>query len=328
MDACVYVTRGWGVHDARWIEALHAEGFEPTHYSLADNLGHLDEVVATIQDSSPLPILAGPLTPVAKALTQVSPHVVGLSWGFDLFDSSDLTWLPSLAHLIVDSQATQRIALDAGMPAERITMLPWGVDLSVFDPVGAKPGPRMWDLPADSRVMLSLRSHEPLYRIADVMEAFTSLHARHPDLALVIGHSGSLTPVVRARAQRNGVEPYVRFIDLVDESELPPILRSASVYVSATEVDGSSVTLLQAMACETPVVVSANAGNREWIDERTGYTFPVGSIESLVQAVDQVLDDPQEAASRAARARETVCAQADWQANRARLGDAVRAAQP
>ena len=328
MDACVYVTRGWGVHDVRWIEALRAEGIEPTQYSVADNVEDLNEIVVTILDLTPRPILAGPLTPVAKALAQVSPHVVGLSWGFDLFDSSDLTWLPSLAHLIVDSQATQRIALDAGMPTERITMLPWGVDLSTFDPVGPTPGPRSWDLSPDSRILLSLRAHEPLYRIADVIEAFTSLHARHPDLALVIGHSGSLTPDVHAQSQRNGMEPYVRFIDPVEEGELPPILRSASVYVSASEVDGSSVTLLQAMACETPVVVSDNAGNRDWIDERTGYTFPVGSIESLVQAVDQVLGDPQEAALRAARARATVCAEADWQANRARLGHAVRAAQP
>lgn len=328
MDACIYVTRGWGVHDARWVEALSAEGFQPTQYSVADNLENLDEIVATIRDSTPRPILAGPLTPIAKVLSQVSSHVVGLSWGFDLFDSSDLTWLPSLAHLIVDSHATQRIALDAGMPEDRITLLPWGVDLSTFDPVGPTPGPRMWDLPADSRVMLSLRAHEPLYRIADVIEAFTSLHARHPDLALVIGNSGSLTPDIRAQVQRNGVEQHVRFIDPVNESELPPVLRSAHVYVSASEVDGSSVTLLQAMASQTPVVVSDNAGNREWINEHTGFTFPVGSIDSLVQAVDQVLIDPQQAASRAARARAIVCAQADWEANRTRLGDAVRAGQP
>jgi glycosyltransferase involved in cell wall biosynthesis len=56
--------------------------------------------------------------------------------------------------------------------------------------------------------------------------------------------------------------------------------------VSASEVDGTSVTLLQAMACGTPVVVSDIDGNRGWVTEgKTGRLFRTGDAGEQASAI-------------------------------------------
>ena len=326
MTQCLYVTRGWGVHDERWIAALTSQGFEPSVLQVNDDLANLDDVRAEIRRHPDQPILTGPLTPVTEAIIQDSSRIVGLSWGFDLHHATDLAWLRRLAGLIVDSTATQRIAIDAGMPAETITMLPWGVDRTMFTPEGASLNPTVWDLPPQTRLLLSLRAHEPLYRTSDIIDAFSRIASNHHDVALLIGNDGSLTNQLHQHVKEHHLEERIRFIGRIAEGQLPPLIRGATAYITASEVDGTSVTLLQAMACGTPVIASKNPGNGDWVSTDTGLTFDVGSIDQLAQALERVLDEPDQAQVRAQAALRSVTERADWLANRARLGEVMRQA--
>ena len=323
MTQCLYVTRGWGVHDERWVAALASQGFEPLVLQVDEDLANLDDVRAEIRRHPDQPILAGPLTPVTKAIIQDSSRIVGLSWGFDLHHATDLAWLPRLAGLIVDSTATQRIAIDAGMPAEMVTMLPWGVDLTLFTPEGASVAPTAWGLPLQTRLLLSLRAHEALYRTSDIIEAFSRIASSHSDVTLLIGNEGSLTNQIQQHVKEHHLENRIRFIGRIAENQLPPLMRGATAYITASEVDGTSVTLLQAMACGTPVIGSNNPGNGDWVSTETGLTFDVGSIDQLAQALERILNQPDQAQVRAQAALRRVTERADWLTNRARLGEVM-----
>lgn len=330
MAKCLYVTHHWGLHDERWLAALYTLGFKPTALQAADDLGNLDTIRDTIRETTNSdphqPILAGPLTPITKAIVDCSPHVVGLSWGFDMYKPEGLTWLSNLAGLIVDSTATRDIAINAGMPNERITLLPWGVDLKQFAPGGSTQHPEAWDLPSDSTIILSLREHEEIYRVRDVIEGFAAITDLHPNAALLIGHEGSLTGDLSTRAAELHISDRIRFIGKVSEDQLPSILRSAAVYITASDVDGTSVTLLQAMACSTPVLASDNPGNRDWVTPETGTLFTTGSPKSLAAGLDHLLGNPDRAAHLAKAAHELIEQNANWAANIQRLGDALRMA--
>ncbi len=325
MPDCVYATAGWGVHDERWTAALRTLGHDPAVVSMErDGLDAegLRERVSALTTAG-APVLAGPLHTVARHLAGLPTRVVGLSWGFDLHDlasANDLLWLPWLDGLIVDSEPTRAIALKAGMTASVITFLPWGIELEDF----AVDGPRAT---FDGRAVLSLRAHESLYRVGDIIEAFALVAEQVPDAVLVIGHSGSLTDELRSRADGLGLASRVRFIDTVDERELAPLLRSAAVYVTASSVDGTSVTLLQAMACGTPVVASGTPGNLGWVDPGvTGRTFPTGDVPALAAAlVESVTTD---APAMTAKARSLVEREADWPRNIARLDTALFGERP
>ncbi|MDP2014456.1 MAG: hypothetical protein Q8L05_09545, partial [Actinomycetota bacterium] len=209
---CVYASASWGLHDLRWTNALRELGHEPAIVVLGRDVELNDFRNAVVRASAgSLPVLAGPLTSVTRHLTVQHdlPRVVGLSWGFDLHElqtQDDLAWLPQLSGLIVDSDPTMHIALQCGMSQSQLTFLPWGVDLERFTPQGP-----LFDLSAlpikvTSRVLLSLRAHEPIYRIDEIINAFGQVHGDHADLVLLIGHSGSLTPQLRAQVTELGLD--------------------------------------------------------------------------------------------------------------------------
>jgi glycosyltransferase involved in cell wall biosynthesis len=137
-----------------------------------------------------------------------------------------------------------------------------------------------------------------------------------------MGGDGPLTPAHRARVTELGLESRVRFIGRVDEAELPALLRGAELYVTASETDGTSVTLLQAMACGVPVIASRNAGNITWIREgETGRLFGVGDVGALAALfISKNLQSAQEASAALALVKEN----ANWSLNRLRLGASLR----
>ena len=326
---CLYASASWGLHDARWFDALERTGFRATAVVLgrdAPDAEALRRLVGSVAGDG-RPVLAGPLDTITAELIDLPVALVGLSWGYDLHRlqaAADLAWLPRLKGLVVDSSATRNIAVSAGLAPERITTLPWGTDLDIFTPTGSATALSELGVPDGARFVLSLRAHEPLYRVADVIAAFALVAAKGDDVHLVIGHEGTLTAALRAQAADLGLAQRIHFIGRLDEQRLPPLLRAASAYVTASEVDGTSVTLLQAMACGVPVVASDNPGNRDWIAPGiTGQTFAISDTDDLAKALDRAL-----VAGRGpvtAAAQRLVVEKADWARNISRLRDAMGA---
>jgi glycosyltransferase involved in cell wall biosynthesis len=315
---CVYATADWGIHDDRWLAALQAVGYRPRAVSLGrdvDDVTALRVAVTTAADGG-LPVLAGPLHSVTRHLLGLPIALVGLSWGYDVdvLASQDAAWLAQLDGLIVDSSANAEFAKRQGLAAERISFLPWGIDLAGFPMDGPRTTPRDLDLPDDAKLLVSLRAHEPMYRVGDAVDAFIAMAAESPRASLVLGNAGTLTYGFAARVEEAGLQARVRFIGLVPEQELAPLLRAATAYVTTSQSDGTSVTLLQAMACGAPVIASATPGNLGWIaEDETGLLFPVGDVAGLTSCLKRACSTDLSALATHARSR--VERDADWNAN-------------
>lgn len=335
---CVYVTRGWGVHDERWVSALLETGWTPFVISLGRDVADALELREAVQAAAAggVPVLAGPLDSVVPALLDLDLAVVGLSWGYDLTEAHErgdsLVWLTRLAGLIVDSRWNLERAYEAGVDPDRIAYLPWGVDLDTFAFHGPWIDAFLLGVPPHAPLVVSLRAHEPIYRVEDVVRAFAQVprrldvHEDFPDPYLIIGHEGSLTEELRELVRTLGIADRVRFIGRVTEGDLVPLLGRAACYVSASQVDGTSVTLLQAMACGTPVIVSATPGNLDWVrDGETGFTFPTGDVAALADVLIRVTARYPIAVVE--RARQEVQERADWHANLPRLAQALAQAR-
>ena len=327
MRPCVYVTSGWGVHDERWVAALRELNFRPRIIRLGVDTHDAADLRASVEAEAVdgAPVLAGPLDTITIHLAGISSRLVGLSWGFDMHRMSDRSWLASLDGLIVDSEVTRRLAEGAGVASKAITFLPWGVDLNIFSPDGPRADLTELDIPAEATTVLSLRAHEEIYRVADILDSFAAIAVDFPNAHLIIGNQGSLTDELRERAERSQVAKRMHFITSMPEADLAQLLRSVDIYVSASEVDGTSVTLLQAMACATPVLVSDSPGNQPWVlPGETGFVFATGNKSALQATLRQALTstlDHREAMTR--RSRELVEQQADWKANVPRLAQAL-----
>ena len=314
------------MHDERWTKALQEVGFQVRTVSCERDRIDTEDLQGAIDN--PGPILAGPLNSVTRTLVGLENRLVGLSWGFDLLEmhhrEEEVSWLAQLDAVIVDSSATREVALSSGLVPARVFTIPWGIDLELFCETGETADLGRWGVPSSAFTVLSLRAHEPLYRVADIIDAFSQLLLFEPEAHLIVGNDGSMRTDLENRVAALGITKEVTFIGLLPESELPPLLRACDLYVTASEVDGSSVTLLQAMSSGVPVIASDTPGNRDWVlDQETGLLFVTGSADDLARALQTALNpsNAEGTARMTTSARNRIRQKADWSQNSIALAE-------
>ena len=329
----LYLSPGHHSHDDQFVQAIAAIGADPVVRSVASPSTEL--IARILEEVRPQVVHAGPINTIARCAAEAGAQgLVAVSWGFDLLGDEKsaprekTAW--TLAHsecLVVDCEASARVAIALGMPSDRIFRLPWGVDLATFRLSSAASAPwrkgQGWE---KAVVVVTARAHEPQYGVDQVIDAFSLAAKDRGQLRLLVFGEGSLTPQLKRQAEGAGVADLVLFAGCVPPSQLAEGFGASDIYVSASSVDGSSVTLLEAMAMRLPSVVSDIPGNREWVTPDSGVLFPRGDRSALARALISLADDPRRRAAAGVAARLTVEMQADWQANRAILRDVYAAA--
>ena len=345
----LYFSNGFTPHDLRFLTALSKTSHEIFYARLEGNqTGEIPAKVREVKlDCSYLPkpakflpaaeafsklltdikpdiVHAGPLHGAASvaALSGVTP-LVSMSWGSDLLYQAQRkksvreTVDKTLAHssvLIVDCQAAADTALEYDFPTERIFKFPWGVDLTHFSPKGSSNLRKRlgWQ---NNTIFLCNRSMEPIYGVDIVVKAFIKAVKETPNLRLMLFGSGSLGPKLHRQIERAGALETVHFGGRATLEELPDIYRSVDVYVSASHSDGSSVSLMEALACGTPALVSNIAGNIEWVQNGIqGWTFEDSNVENLKSEIMlSMMKTENQIMSNNARARAEE--KADWSRN-------------
>lgn len=305
-------------HDQRFLEAWRSVNVEVDLVHTADlKPAALGERVL---EASPDVIQAGPLSDVAPSIAAVwDGPLIAVSWGFDLMNEvKDSTVRRRIAdvliradHVLVDNNAPLRVAVELGAPRTHITSMPWGVELDRFHPGSSALRSRLgWT--DEEFVLLSTRHHHPIYDVETTARGFAAAASRLPQLRGIFCGSGPRTSDVRRILEADGVLQRCVFLGAQAASDLPDIYRAANLYVSSSHVDGTSVSLLEAMASGVPVCVSAIEGNTEWVADGRGESFKIGASKELAMKVVQMAEDPKRTRELAVAARNHVRARADW----------------
>jgi glycosyltransferase involved in cell wall biosynthesis len=188
-------------------------------------------------------------------------------------------------------------------PGGRIHVIPvYGVDQNVFFPRSTDRAAlrRARGLPADASILFNSSRVAPEKDTRTLIDAFSRLVKEGRDLYL-LHRSGGYREFV-ALAQAAGIADRVIAGDAVDpRGDLPLDYCAADVCVQASREEGLGFSVLEAMACGTPVVATAVGGLREVVrDGTTGWTAAPGDPAALAEALRGALDAPQEARRRAA----------------------------
>lgn len=177
----------------------------------------------------------------------------------------------------------------------RATVIPNAVDLERFRPGGDGAATRAaLGIPLDAPVILSVgvlverKGHDVLIR------AMPQVLIRHPDARLVIaggspqGDGDSYRARLEALAREHDVSDRVLLVGRRDD--IPNLLAAADLFALASRHEGQPGAVLEAMATETPVVVTpaAASGVR---DGGTGMVVPEGDVRAVAAAVDGLLAD-------------------------------------
>ena len=343
----LYVTESYTSHDRRFLEAIGKQA-EKIWFAYTDQSQLLDATIFSgtvslwpgigkpirtwqklIEHYDIHTVHAGPLDTV---LPMIAGHIdcplVGMSWGSDvLVNASEnfsvreqlIRTLSNVDALIVDCRAVIN-RLTHWVPDLNIPYIqfPWGVDLDRFGTL-----PKVHSLALrerlgwiDKTVIISTRSWSSLYGIPALIQAFSLLSKQLPDARLVLIGDGDLRENVFSQIKQLKLEDKIHCPGHLEEEELPLWYGAADLYISTSLSDGSSVSLLEAMACGLPVIAHHEHGNLEWItDKENGLLVNCQEPEKIKDAVLHSVQSRDLLKKMGLANRKKIVDKADWHSN-------------
>ena len=215
--------------------------------------------------------------------------------------------------VMADSEDLRRGAEGLGARPDRTELIGWGVDLGRFSG-GPAPAALRSRLGLDGRrVVFSPRAITPLYRQNVVVDALARLPS---DVSVVMSRHNADPATVEAierQAAQLGLSDRLVVVPLIAHDEMPDFLRLADVVVSVPVSDSTSVTTLEAMACERAVVAADLPSVREWLGDLDPESIvPVDNSGATAVALERALArTPAERADIGRRGRAIVRERAD-----------------
>jgi glycosyltransferase involved in cell wall biosynthesis len=217
----------------------------------------------------------------------------------------------------VSEELAERMA-ESGVERQRISCFPLGVDVGALRPSA----PRAEGPPT----IVCTRRQEEIYRNDVIVEALSRLSGEGIAFRCVMVGGGPLLAERKEQARRLGLSG-VEFAGQIPPERIGRILQESDIYISASLSDGTSSSLLEAMACGIFPVVSRIRGNFDWIrDGATGFFFDPGDVEGLALALRRAVEDGslRESAARINRELVERCGSRD--ANMARMLELLKSA--
>jgi len=199
-------------------------------------------------------------------------------------------------HLIVLSAAFRDVLIETyGVPADRISIVPGGVDVSRFDVDATKrEARRRLNLPDDRPIILSVRRLARRMGLENLITAWAEVHDRFPNALLLIAGKGPLQDELQARIDQLGLDDHVRLLGFVPDEDLPFLYRAVNLSVLPTvALEGFGLTTIESLAAGTPVLVTPIGGLPEVVcDLSEDLILPDASTASLADGLLAALSHP------------------------------------
>lgn len=183
-----------------------------------------------------------------------------------------------------------------GIHRSRIAQIYNGVDVDRFRPRDAGPCKGLPDGFAGTGTFVigTVGRLQAVKDQATLLDAAAQLCERRPDLAsrlrIAIVGGGPMNDALQSRAAALGVAARTWFAG--PTADVAQILRNFDVFVLPSLMEGTSNTLLEAMASGLPLIATGVGGNLELLREgRTGEFFVPGDVPRLVSLIERYADD-------------------------------------
>ena len=196
---------------------------------------------------------------------------------------------------------------------ERIQILPHGIDSEFFCPAPDRDSSESLRVDQRNLSILFFANVAERKGIFTLLQAFPKLAQEFPGLLLRVAGDGAALPEVRRRAAALPCARQIEFLGRKMRSEAPALYRSSSVYCLPSHGEPYATTVLEALSCGMPVVVTNAGGLAHMVHDRGGIRVPVGDPAALANALRELLRDPSKRLAMGRYNRELVETSMTWE---------------
>lgn len=191
--------------------------------------------------------------------------------------------LRSANYYVVISKETEKKLLKAGVPKEKIAVIPCGIDPLEFKVKALKQ--KFPTIVCVSRLVT-------YKRVDDLLWAYALVRKAHPQLRLIIVGRGPEEKKIKRICKMLKVAAYVSFLSSLKRDDLIKTIKSAHLLCLPSETEGFGISIIEAAAAGIPYIAS----NISVIKEITqngigGLLFKLGDIKDLASQIETLLKD-------------------------------------
>jgi len=192
--------------------------------------------------------------------------------------------------IAVAPQVAHDAAREIGMPADRISVIPNGIDTTRFQPdaeARARTRRRL-GIAADAPLLIASGRLEREKGFDTAIAAVTRLRNHWPELRLLIAGGGRDSARLETLARPLGEA--VQFVGHVPHAELASFLAAGDLYLMPTRcAEGLSLALIEALASGLPVLTTRSGGEAIIDIGRTGILLPPASPDAWADSIEHLL---------------------------------------
>jgi glycosyltransferase involved in cell wall biosynthesis len=227
-----------------------------------------------------------------------------------------------MAHCLLP--VTKQIGLwlshEYGIHEKKVVVIPNGVNVHRFSPKPFPEARKRYNIPLDSKVILSLGSLFPWAGIETLIASASKVLKKFPETLFVIG-SGEEPFVSRLKeaVNRSGLKEKFLFFGFIPWDEASWFISTSDICVAPfvfkeTRTGISSLRVFSYLSCARPVVGSDIPGLGDMLEnEGMGVSFPMGDSKALAKTIIELLSDINKLRVMAERSRAYIIRNHSWQ---------------
>jgi glycosyltransferase involved in cell wall biosynthesis len=208
--------------------------------------------------------------------------------------SNKLKWLYKLLNkrfkvIIAASGAINDCLVADGVDKQKVKKIYNGVDLERFKNINRQSIRKELNIGDDVILLGMVANLTPVKNHHNVITCIRKLHDNGREIHLALAGDGPLRHELAELANSLEIKDYVHFIGR--RKDIPNVLSGIDIFILASETEGLSNALLEAMAANKPVIATNVGGNPEVVvNGTTGYLIKPGNPDELYNAIELLLD--------------------------------------
>jgi D-inositol-3-phosphate glycosyltransferase len=214
------------------------------------------------------------------------------------------------------TKETEYLKKHYGASPDKITVIPCGVNLDLFQPIDKETARRELGLDHE-KVILFVGRMDPLKGLEQLLTALTYMDGEKPPLLMIVGgdaHSQGQVQSLQRMAKELNIEDRVTFVGSVAQSKLPLFYSASDVCAIPSYYESFGMVALESLACGTPIVAHNVGGMKNIIrHSQMGRIVSDNSPHHLASEISEVIYQSEDKGRHIKTRRDTI-AEFSWSA--------------